>query len=211
MRAGISAIEVGAQGVVTVWRGDGNEQDARDCRSQEHDGSHFASRVVMSPERFVVAAEHGGQTIDLWKLVRYQHRFVAFSCEFPTYHRTWKDGQRPHATAQDGLESAPIHPDLAAPMQAHLPDRKAKAPPSGAADTLVGHRRLHADHRAGLHLSRRLLSVPDILKAVAMEEARRSPGDRTRRSDGNPSTIRSIQDRSGRLTCRLDPRASHGR
>ncbi len=85
----------------------------------------------MPPERFVVAAEHGGQTVDLWKLVRSADRFLSWSCEFPAYHRTWIDGQRPHATAQDGLESAPIHPDLAAAIQAHEPDRKAKHHPQG--------------------------------------------------------------------------------
>jgi hypothetical protein len=137
----------------------------------------------MPPERFVVAAEHGGQTVDLWKLVRYQHRFVAFSCEFPTYHRSWKDGHRPHATAQDELESSPIHPDLAAAIQAHRPDRKAKHQPQGRLTRWSDIEDFMQTTGLGFIYPDDFSLFPTALNAVALEKARRAPGDRTRRSD----------------------------
>ena len=64
--------------------------------------------------------------MDVWKLVRSARSFVTWTCEYPTYHQTYRDGEHPHSTAQDGLESAPVHPSLAAAVKAQDPSRKAK-------------------------------------------------------------------------------------
>jgi hypothetical protein len=80
----------------------------------------------MPPDRFVLSASHAGQTRDLWRLIRYPARFLIWSGEHPRYHYTSRDGERPHFTALDGLESAPIQPDLAARIQAHEPGGKTK-------------------------------------------------------------------------------------
>ena len=85
----------------------------------------------MPSDRFVLAASHLGQTVDLWKLVRSPDQFLVWNCEFPTYHHTYRDGEHPHSTAQDGLESAPVHPAIVAALQARETGRKAKHQPMG--------------------------------------------------------------------------------
>jgi hypothetical protein len=110
--------------------------------------SGFKSR--WSPHPLVLAASHACQTVDLWKLVRSADRFVGWSCESPSYH-PYLDGQRPHATAQDGLESAPIHP-ISQPRYRSTSLTARRSIILRAGGTLVGYRGLHAEQRARLHL-----------------------------------------------------------
>jgi hypothetical protein len=80
----------------------------------------------MPKVRFALAASHSGRTVDLWKLVRHPDCFLTWNCEFPSFHHTYRDGEHPHSTAQDGLESAPVHPSIVAARQAMEPGKKAK-------------------------------------------------------------------------------------
>jgi hypothetical protein len=73
----------------------------------------------MPKVRFALAASHSGRTVDLWKLVRHPDCFLTWNCEFPSFHHTYRDGEHPHSTAQDGLESAPVHPSIVAARQGH--------------------------------------------------------------------------------------------
>ena len=84
--------------------------------------------------RFVLAASHAGEERDIWRLVREPNQVVLWTAKYPEYHHTMKNGERPHFTAQDGIDSstAPIHPSLVAALQEAHPDvEKVKHHPMG--------------------------------------------------------------------------------
>jgi hypothetical protein len=87
----------------------------------------------MPSDRFVLVASHGGETRDLWRLIREPRQVIEWNCEYPRYHHTMRDGEHPHFTALDGLDSpsAPVHPTLVAAVQEANPGEKAKHHPMG--------------------------------------------------------------------------------
>ena len=74
----------------------------------QHFGQHFTQGSDKVPSfRFVLAASHAGEERDIWRLVREPNQVVEWTAKYPKYHHTMKNGQRPHYTAQDGIDSPP--------------------------------------------------------------------------------------------------------